>query len=88
MNKTSNCIVLRHKPTGIIVKCHMHRSASANRKEARNLLIARLDEHINGEYSVENQKNLLLNQKSVKSSQKRKKLNELKEKWKERENID
>lgn len=88
MNKTSNCIVLRHKPTGIIVKCHLHRSAKANQKEARNLLIARLDEHINGEYSVENQKKILLNQKSAKASQKRKKLLELKEKWKERENTD
>lgn len=88
VNKTNNCIVLKHKPTGIVVKCHMHRSASSNRKEARRLMIARLDEKINGEFSVENQIKQLEMKKSFTNTWKRKKTDEMKKKWKERENID
>lgn len=85
VNKTNNCIVLKHKPTNIIVKCHMHRMASSNRKEARKILLGKLDQKINGEYSIENQKKLLAEQKNCKASQKRRKLLEMKEKWKQRE---
>lgn len=88
VNKTNNCVVLKHKPTGFIVKCHLHRMASSNRKEARRLLIARLDEHINGELSVENQMKKLEMKKSCESTRKRKILDEMKKKWKERENVD
>lgn len=88
VNKTNNCIVLRHKPTGFIVKCHLHRSASSNRKEARRLMIERLDEHFNGEESVENQLKRLDMKKSLSNSSKRKKIDEMKKKWKERENIE
>lgn len=87
-NKTNNCVVLKHKPTGFIVKCHLHRMASSNRKEARRLLIARLDEHINGELSVENQMKKLEMKKSSESTRKRKIIDEMKKKWKERENIE
>lgn len=88
VNKTSNCVVLRHIPTNIIVKSHMHRSASANRKEARKLLIAKLDEYENGLDSVENQLKAIQEKKTKNTTHKRKKLSELKEKWKQRENID
>lgn len=85
-NKTNNCIVLKHKPTGFIVKCHATRSAQSNRKEARRLMIVRLDEHINGEYSVENQIKQLDMKKSTTTTWKRKKMDEMKKKWKDREN--
>lgn len=87
-NKTNNCIVLKHKPTGIVVKCHMTRSATQNRKEARRLMIARLDERENGEDSVENQLKRLDEKKSATTSWKQKRLDEMKKKWKERENLD
>lgn len=87
-NKTNNCIVLKHKPTGIVVKCHLTRSATQNRKEARRLMVARLDERINGEFSVENQLKQLNEKKSATTSWKRKRLDEMKKKWKERENED
>lgn len=87
-NKTNNCIVLKHKPTGIVVKCHLTRSASQNRKEARRLMVERLDERINGENSVENQMKQLDEKKSSTTSWKRKRLDEMKKKWKERENSD
>lgn len=85
VNKTSNCVVLRHKPTNIVVKCHIHRVATQNRKAAREILLAKLDEKFNGEYSIENQKKRLAVQKEIKSTQKRKKLEAMKAKWKERE---
>ncbi|GAB0088094.1 probable peptide chain release factor C12orf65 homolog, mitochondrial [Sergentomyia squamirostris] len=85
VNKTSNCVVLRHKPTKIIVKCHIHRSLSQNRKEAREILTGKLDNFINGELSIENQRKMLEKQKSKESDRRRRKLQELKQKWKERE---
>lgn len=85
-NKTNNCVVLKHKPTGFVVKCHLHRMASSNRKEARRLMVTRLDAHFNGELSVENQLKQLEMKKSSKSTWKRKRLDEMKKKWKEREN--
>lgn len=88
VQKTSNCVVLRHKPTNIIVKCHMHRMTGANRKEARKILLNKLDEKLNGENSIENQLKLIREKKSSDATRKRKKRNELKERWKERENIE
>lgn len=88
VNKTNNCVVLKHKPTGIIVKCHAQRMTSSNQKEARKLLIDRLDAHINGDLSVENQMKRLELKKSTTNTWKRKKIDEMKKKWKERENIE
>lgn len=87
-NKTNNCIVLKHLPTGIVVKCHLTRSASQNRKEARRLMVERLDYHFNGELSVENQMKQIEMKKGSTSDWKRKKVDDMKKKWKERENID
>lgn len=88
VNKTNNCVKLRHIPTNIMIRCHAHRSTGANRKEARRLLIERLDELENGANSVENQLKAISDKKSKRQTSKRKKLDEMKEKWKQRENID
>lgn len=82
VNKTSNCCVMRHKPTNIIVKCHIHRSVVQNEKEARIILTNKLDLRLNGEQAVESQLKAIADGKSVKLSQKRRKLQELKERWK------
>ncbi|VEN36341.1 unnamed protein product [Callosobruchus maculatus] len=55
VNKTANCVVLKHLPTGIVVKCHETRYLEQNRKRARANLITKLDNLINGEQSVEAQ---------------------------------
>ncbi|XP_048411918.1 mitochondrial translation release factor in rescue [Stegostoma tigrinum] len=47
-NKTSNCVVLKHVPTGIVVKCHQTRSVDQNRKIARTILQEKLDVHYKG----------------------------------------
>lgn len=42
VNKTSNCVELKHKTTGIVVKCHDSRSLQQNRKVARERLLEKL----------------------------------------------
>lgn len=56
VNRTMNCVVLRHKPTGLVVKCHETRSLDMNRQRARQRLQARLDFHYHGEQSYVSQK--------------------------------
>lgn len=56
VNKTSTCVVLRHVPTGVTVKCQAERSQGLNRFRARRLLLDKLDEKIRGELSVRRQK--------------------------------
>ncbi|XP_054737124.1 mitochondrial translation release factor in rescue [Anastrepha obliqua] len=85
VNKTSNCVFLRHIPTNIIIKCHTHRLASKNRVEARKLLLEKLDAHFNGENAVASQLKALELKKSTERKRRQKKLNEMKKNWKERE---
>ncbi|XP_051888391.1 mitochondrial translation release factor in rescue [Pristis pectinata] len=47
-NKTSNCVVLKHVPSGIVVKCHQTRSVDQNRKIARTILQEKLDVYYKG----------------------------------------
>ncbi|KAH6686281.1 peptidyl-tRNA hydrolase domain-containing protein [Plectosphaerella plurivora] len=51
INKTNSAVQLKHKPTGIVVKCQATRSRTQNRKIARTLLAERLDNLNNGEES-------------------------------------
>ncbi|NJC87191.1 MAG: peptide chain release factor-like protein [Desulfuromonas sp.] len=44
VNKTSTCVHLLHRPTGIEVKCMAERSQSLNRFFARRLLLDRIAE--------------------------------------------
>jgi len=39
VNKVATCVVLRHLPTGRMVKCHQYRTQFANRIRARELLV-------------------------------------------------
>ncbi|XP_028680286.1 mitochondrial translation release factor in rescue [Erpetoichthys calabaricus] len=50
-NKTSNCVVLKHLSSGIVVKCHQTRSVEINRKRAREIMQKKLDVFYNGENS-------------------------------------
>ena len=59
VNKTANAVFLKHLPTGLWVKCHQTRSIESNRKIARQLLLGKLDNHLNGENSAENQQKIL-----------------------------
>uniref|UniRef100_A0A2K6PCW0 Mitochondrial translation release factor in rescue n=1 Tax=Rhinopithecus roxellana TaxID=61622 RepID=A0A2K6PCW0_RHIRO len=68
-NKTSNCVVLKHIPSGIVVKCHQTRSVDQNRKLARKILQEKVDVFYNGENSPVHKEK----QEAAKKKQERKK---------------
>jgi len=51
INKTSSCVVLKHLPTGIEVRCQKHREQSKNRLSAYKLLILKIEDKIRGNAS-------------------------------------
>ncbi|XP_071092581.1 mitochondrial translation release factor in rescue-like [Haliotis cracherodii] len=73
VNKTANCVVLKHLPTGIVVKSHESRSLDTNRRTARLKLRDKLDLRMNGENSF-----LMMQRREEmkRRSQKKKKTNE------------
>ncbi|MBU1852800.1 MAG: peptide chain release factor-like protein [Candidatus Omnitrophica bacterium] len=53
VNKTSSCVYLKHKPTGIEVKCQKERSQALNRFLARRILVNKIESLILGKKSEE-----------------------------------
>lgn len=68
-----NCVLLKHKPTGLHVRCQKTRSLDDNRRVARKLLIQKLDDHFNGKLSKRNLKFDKLRRKKANKSHKAKK---------------
>ena len=87
-NKTANAVVLKHKPTGLVVKSHETRSLLQNRKIAREIMLRKLDNMMNVEDSLQNQEERLRKRDFIKKKQKRKKLTDLKESFERRENLE
>ena len=56
VNKSSTCVYLKHKPTGIEVKCQKERSQGLNRFLARRILINKLESLILGKKAEEQRK--------------------------------
>ncbi len=46
VNKVSTCVVIKHIPSGIEVKCQKERSQALNRFIARRILVEKLEEKI------------------------------------------
>ncbi|XP_069160826.1 mitochondrial translation release factor in rescue [Procambarus clarkii] len=88
VNKTSSACVLKHIPTGFVVKCHEDRSLQRNRVKARQLMITKLDNHFNGEMSVDSQLRRIQELKNSKVHKKSLKREMMKKAWREREGID
>ena len=55
VNKTSSCVQLLHKPSGIEVKCQRERSQAMNRFFARRELCDRIEERVKGIQSAKQQ---------------------------------
>src|SRR5689334_8825500 len=55
VNKTSSCVVLHHRQTGIRVKCQQERSQALNRFLARRLLVDKVEAKIKGAASAAEQ---------------------------------
>ena len=55
VNKTSSCVVLHHRPTGIRVKCQQERSQALNRFLARRILLDKIETKLKGAESPEQQ---------------------------------
>jgi len=43
VNKSANCVLLRHAPSGLVIRCHRERSRSLNRFLALRELVDRLE---------------------------------------------
>ena len=56
VNKVSTCVVLRHQPSGLEVRCQRERSQALNRFFARRLLLRRLEQQRLGRLSAEAQR--------------------------------
>jgi len=87
VNKTTNCVNLKHIPTGVLVKCHETRSLERNRERARVRLQERLDWFYNKENSQAGQEK---SESSKERKRKKSKTNERLEKlkaFKEREGL-
>jgi protein subunit release factor B len=53
VNKVSTCVVLRHRPSGLEVRCQQERSQALNRFLARRVLLNRLEAKRLGRLSAE-----------------------------------
>jgi protein subunit release factor B len=55
INKTSNCVFLKHLPSGVCIKCQMDRSRELNRFLARRELCEQLEHIRDGKASAKTQ---------------------------------
>ena len=53
VNKTATCVYIKHKPTGIEVKCQIERSQALNRFLARRILVNKIELLVLGEKAEE-----------------------------------
>ena len=56
INKTASCVLLKHGPSGLMVRCQKHREQSKNRLSAYKLLILKIEDLVKGAQSERAQK--------------------------------
>ncbi len=56
VNKTSSCVYIKHRPTGIEVKCQQERSQALNRFLARRILVNKIESLLLGRESEQQKK--------------------------------
>ncbi|MBI4836564.1 MAG: peptide chain release factor-like protein [Candidatus Abawacabacteria bacterium] len=72
INKTSSCVLLKHIPTSIEVRCQKHREQSKNRLSAYKLLILKVEQQKKGSASALAQKIFKLRKQKQKRSKRAK----------------
>ena len=84
VNKTSNCVYLKHIPTGIEVKCMEGRKQSLNRFLARRELVKRI-EKLSGQLALNDiQMIKIKRQKAKREKRARLKYKDVELRWRER----
>ncbi|MFC1736078.1 peptide chain release factor family protein [Candidatus Hydrogenedentota bacterium] len=85
VNKTSACVYLKHRPTGIEVKSQSHRSQSMNRFLARRRLVDKIEEEVEGRKSAAQQRReKIRRQKRKRSKRAKEKMLQLKKQTSEK----
>ena len=72
-NKTSNCVQLRHIPTGIMVRFEEYRERAINQILARRLLCEKVEQQLFGKISVLSRERLKKKKQKKRKERKRKK---------------
>lgn len=72
VNKTSTCVALKHRPSGIEIKCQIERSQSINRYLARRILVERLEKQVLGKKSEAEKKRWKIRKQKAKRSKRAK----------------
>ena len=72
VNKVSTCVVLKHGPTGIEVKCQAERSQALNRYLARRILCEKVERKILGAKSATEQRRWKIRKQKKRRSKKAK----------------
>lgn len=88
VNKTASCVLLRHTPTGLSVKCHQERSQSLNRFIARRRLLDKIERRQKG-FVIEEQRRIekIRRQKRRRSKRAKEKMLALKHKRSEKKKL-
>jgi protein subunit release factor B len=80
VNKTSTCVILTHRPTGLQVRCQKERSQALNRFFARRLLAEKIEKHLYGiRLAGERERHRIRKQKKRRSRRTKMKMREDKE---------
>ncbi len=88
VNKVSTCVVVRHLPTGLLVKCQRERSQSLNRYLAKRLLVEKIEALVLGIQSTQRKKiEKLRRQKRKRSKRAKEKMLEAKHRHSQKKDL-